>query len=115
MAKLQAERAHFIGKSEFLGPRPYTADAVGRDARLDQLDSLVEPFARSPVDVVLDRRRAAHVEGAATAGAIAHERRRNSQGPPWHARAGSGAGGGNRPVPRSRPPWCPAPAGRGPN
>src|SRR5215475_2945701 len=74
MAELQAERAHFIRKSELLGPRPYTADAVGRDARLDQLDSLVEPFARSPVGVVLDRRRAAHVEGAVIAGAIAHER-----------------------------------------
>ena len=44
------------------------------DARLDQRDRVVEPFARLLVGVVLHRRGAADIEGAVVAGAVAHER-----------------------------------------
>src|SRR5262249_55907850 len=74
VAELQTERRHLVGKAEVLRLRPYAASLVGGDARLDQRDRVVEPFARAFVSVVLHARRAADVEGAVVAGAIAHER-----------------------------------------
>src|SRR4051812_50191022 len=74
MAELQAEGGHLVGETKILRLREYLADLVGGDARLDQRDRLVEPFACLLVGVVLYRRRAPDIEGAVVAGAGAHER-----------------------------------------
>src|SRR5579875_3845784 len=74
MAKLETKCRHLIGESELLRFWPHAAYLIGRDARLDQLDSTVEPFAALLVGIELRRRGTTDVERAVVTGAVSHER-----------------------------------------
>src|SRR6185312_3875900 len=75
--ELQAEGRHLIRKAELRCLREHLADVCGRRAWLDAGDSVVEPFARLLICVVLRGRRTHHVEGAVVASAITHEALQN--------------------------------------
>ena len=70
MPELQAEGRKLIRESEALRRRPDFRNDIGADARLDQRDRLVEPFAALLIGVMLRRRRATEVECSIVAGPV---------------------------------------------
>jgi hypothetical protein len=71
VAKLKPKGRQFVREAQAFRGRPDVRDDVSRDARLDQVDRIVEPFAALLVRVVLGWSRAPQVERAVIAGAIA--------------------------------------------
>ena len=74
VAEVEAESFHLAGEPDLGCFRECTRDFVRAHSRLQQCDGAVHPFTRVAVRAYLRRRRAADVEGAVVAGAIAHER-----------------------------------------
>ena len=74
MPELQAKAGLLVGEAELLRRGPHRGDLVGGDARLDELDGIVEPLAALPVGVDLGLVGAAHAERAVVARPVAHER-----------------------------------------
>src|SRR5207237_7283985 len=71
VAKLQPERFHLVVEAEVLRLWPGFGDEVGGQPGLDHVDPGIDPLASLLVGVALALRRAAHVEGAVVAGAVA--------------------------------------------
>ena len=71
MPELQPERRKLIRESEALRRRPDFCNDIGADARLDQHDRLVEPFAALLVGIVLRRGCATEIERSIVAGPVA--------------------------------------------
>src|SRR5690606_29404546 len=72
VAELKAEALHLAREAELLRLRPKLRDLVRADARLDRVDGRIDPLARLLVGVTLLVVRAADVDRAVVARAIAH-------------------------------------------